>query len=200
MTFLRTLAAATAVAFLAMPAAAEKLSLNAISNYLNGLTSAKGSFTQINDDGTISTGTIYIKRPGKVRFEYNPPEQALVLAYAGEVAIFDKKTGQAPDRYPLARTPLNIILERNVNLGQANMVTGHGFDGTATTVKAQDPKHPEYGDITMKFTGPPVELRQWVIRDDSGSVTTVILGDLEKTSGLSNRIFDINAEVAKMGR
>ncbi|SMC52546.1 LolA family protein [Primorskyibacter flagellatus] len=200
MTFLRTLAAASAVAFLAMPAAAEKLSLNAISNYLNGLTSAKGAFTQINDDGTISTGTIYIKRPGKVRFEYNPPEQALVLAYAGEVAIFDKKTGQGPDRYPLARTPLSIILDRNVNLARANMVTAQGYDGTATTVTAQDPDHPEYGNIQLKFTGPPVQLRQWIIRDDSGSTTTVVLGDLEEASGLSNRIFDINAEVAKMSR
>ena len=57
-----------------MPAAADKLPLNAISGYLNDLKTAKGEFTQINDDGSISTGTIYIKRPGKVRFEYNAPE------------------------------------------------------------------------------------------------------------------------------
>jgi outer membrane lipoprotein-sorting protein len=200
MNFLRTLAAASAVAVMAMPAAAEKLSLNAISTYLNTLKSAQGSFTQINDDGTISTGTIYIKRPGKVRFEYNPPEQALVLAYAGEVAIFDKKTRQTPDRYPLARTPLSIILDKNVDLARANMVTGHDYDGTATTVTAQDPAHPEYGNIQLKFTGPPLELRQWIIRDDSGSTTTVVLGGLEEAPNLSNRIFDINAELARLDR
>ena len=71
------------------PAVAEKLSLNAISKYLNGLSTVKGAFTQINDDGTISTGTIYIKRPGRVRFEYDPPEAALVMAGGGQVAIFD---------------------------------------------------------------------------------------------------------------
>ena len=63
---------------LAAPAAAEKLSLNALSQYLNAMKTAKGAFTQINDDGTISTGTIYIKRPGKILFEYNPPEETLV--------------------------------------------------------------------------------------------------------------------------
>ena len=51
------------------------VSLNAISKYLNGMKTATGEFTQINDDGTISTGQIYIKRPGRVRFEYNPPEK-----------------------------------------------------------------------------------------------------------------------------
>ena len=184
-------------AAMTLPAAAEKLSLNEISRYLNGLKSAQGAFTQINDDGTISTGTIYIKRPGKVRFEYNPPERALVLASAGTVAIFDTKLGTPPEQYPLARTPLSIILAANVNLGQANMVTGHSYDGTATIVTAQDPKNPEYGNIQMKFTGNPVELRQWIINDDSGSTTTVVLGDLDTRAQLSNRLFSIQRQMGQ---
>jgi len=184
----------------AIPATAQQLSLNAVSSYLNTLQSAKGAFTQINDDGTISTGTIYIKRPGKVRFEYNPPEQALVMAGAGEVAIFDLKTRQAPERYPLARTPLSIILERNVNLARAGMVTGHSFDGTATIVTAQDPAHPEYGNIQLKFTGNPVQLRQWVINNDDGSRTTVVLGDLDESAQVPDRLFSIRDEVARLGR
>jgi len=70
-------------------------------------------------------------------------------------------------------------------------VIGHDYDGTATTVTAQDPKRPEYGSIQMKFTGNPVELRQWIIRDGNGSTTTVVLGGLEKTS-LPNSVFDVN--------
>ena len=61
-----------------LAAAAQQLSLNEISGYLNQLRTAEGDFTQINDDGSISTGTIYIKRPGKVRFEYNAPDSGLV--------------------------------------------------------------------------------------------------------------------------
>lgn len=190
---LRTLAAAlTAFALTAVPAAAEKLSLGQISQYLNTVQSAKSPFTQINGDGTISTGTLYIKRPGKMRFEYNPPEQALVLAWSGAVYIFDKKVGGQPETYPLSKTPLSIILARDVNLGQAGMVTGHSYDGTATTVTAQDPGHPEYGSIQMKFTENPVELRQWVVRDGNGSTTTVVLGGLSDTK-LSNRTFDVNS-------
>ena len=174
----------------ALPAAAQKLSLGAISGYLNDLQTAKGEFTQINDDGTISTGTLYIKRPGRVRFEYNPPEQALVVAGASTVVIFDKKSNQRSETYPLSRTPLSIILARQVNLGRAKMVTGHSYDGTATIVTAQDPEHPEYGNIQLKFTANPVELRQWIIDNGSGSRTTVVLGDLQKGVNLSSSLFD----------
>ena len=71
---------------------ADKLSLNAISAYLNGIATAKTDFTQVNDDGSLSTGTLYLKRPGRVRFEYNPPEKLLVMAGGGQVAIFDGKS------------------------------------------------------------------------------------------------------------
>lgn len=177
----------------ALPAQAQQIPLNNLSNYLNQLTSAEGSFTQINADGTISTGTIYLRRPGKVRFEYNPPEQALVLANNGAVFVFDKKLGGEPNTYPLNRTPLGLILARNVDLGRANMVTAHGYDGTATTVTAQDPDNPEYGSIQLVFTGNPVELRQWIITDDAGQQTTVILGALEQKQ-LANRLFNVERE------
>ena len=174
-------------------AQAQKLSLNEISSYLNGISTAKGEFTQINDDGSISTGTIYIKRPGRVRFEYNPPESALVVAGSNTVVIYDKKANQPAETYPLSKTPLSIILDRSVNLGRAEMVTGHTYDGTATIVTAQDPAHPEYGNIRLKFTGNPVELRQWVIRDGNGATTTVVLGDLQKGVNMPNSLFDVGS-------
>jgi outer membrane lipoprotein-sorting protein len=176
-----------------LAAAAQKLPLGDISAYLNKLQTAKGAFTQINDDGSISTGTIYIKRPGKIRFEYNPPETALVIAGSNTVVIFDKKSNEPAHSYPLSRTPLSIILARNVNLGGTNMVTGHAYDGTATVVTAQDPANPQYGNIQLKFTGNPVELRQWVINDGNGSQTTVVLGDFQKGGNLPNRLFDVGS-------
>ncbi len=176
---------------LATPAVAEKLSLNEISQYLNGFKTASGEFTQINDDGTISTGQIYIKRPGRVRFEYNPPEQILVVADGDTVGVVDGKSNTSPEAYPLHRTPLKIILARNVDLGRARMVTGHVSDGKTTTVRAQDPDNPEYGSIELVFTASPVELRQWVINDGAGSRTTVVLGDLNKGVSLDNERFVI---------
>ena len=128
------LALAPVIALLATaPAAmAEKISLNAISNYLNGLSTVQSEFTQVNPDGTISAGTVYIQRPGRVRFEYKNSKQ-LMLASGGQVAVFDAKSNQGPQVYPLGQTPLSIILDQNVNLARKGMVSGHS-DGKNTTV------------------------------------------------------------------
>lgn len=181
----------------ASPASAQQLSLAEISNYLNQLRTAQGGFTQINGDGTLSTGQIYISRPGRIRFEYNPPDQSLVMANGGQVAIFDARSNTSPDRYPLRHTPLSIILARNVDLGRARMVTGHTSDGTTTTVTAQDPDNPQYGNIQLVFTANPVELRQWIITDDIGTQTTVILNDLTRGGSIPGAKFNIRAEMEK---
>ncbi len=182
------LAASTLIASASL--AADKLSLNAISHYLTGITSAQADFTQISSDGYVATGTLYIKRPGKMRFEYDAPNTGIVVAGQGAVAVADAKSNTGPEIYPLSRTPLSIILARTVNLAAENMVVGHDFDGTATVVKAQDPKRTEAGSIEMSFTGSPIELRQWVIYDSSGEATTVILGEMNIGLNLNNDLFN----------
>ena len=193
--FLASLAAA-ALTVAAGPALARQLSLGEISGYLNGLQSATSGFTQINGDGSIQTGQMYIKRPGRIRFEY-AGDRSMMIAGGGQVAVFDARSNTGPERYPLNQTPLSIILERNVNLGRAGMVTGHTSDGTKTTVTAQDPARPEMGSIQMVFTADPVELRQWVVTDNAGQKTTVVLNDLRPGAGISDAKFNIRSEMAK---
>ncbi|NUB46395.1 outer membrane lipoprotein carrier protein LolA [Fertoebacter nigrum] len=191
------LLAPLALVALALPAMAEKIPLSQLSAYLNGLTTAESDFTQVNADGSISTGKIFIRRPGRVRFEYAAPDDSLVMAGGGQVAIFDAKSNQPPEQYPLSRTPLSLILAENVDLGRARMVVGHVEDGNSTRVVAQDPENPEYGSIEMVFTANPVELRQWVITDDVGGQTTVILGELRKGGNLAPSLFSIANETSK---
>lgn len=199
MKHIRLILAPFAFFALAFPAQAEKLSLAEISGYLNELQTVQADFTQINDDGTISTGSMMIRRPGRVRFDYNPPEESLVIAGGGQVAVFDAKSNQPPERFPLGRTPLGLILAKDVNLGRAEMVVGHSGDDTSTSVVAQDPDHPEYGSIEMVFTPDPVELRQWVISDGAGQKTTVVLGELVKGGTISLRMFNIRSEMLRRG-
>ncbi len=189
------LALAPVIALLATaPAAmAEKISLNNISNYLNGLSTVQSEFTQVNPDGTISAGTVYIQRPGRVRFEYKNSKQ-LMLASGGQVAVFDAKSNQGPQVYPLGQTPLSIILDQNVNLARKGMVTGHSERKNTTVVKAHDPAHPQYGSIEMVFTA-PTELRQWVVTDDTGKKTTVILGEMKKGVSFKPSTFAIQSEI-----
>ncbi len=188
-----------ALAIYAGAASAQQLSLGQLSQYLNQLQTAQGGFTQINQDGTLSTGQIYIKRPGRIRFEYNPPNAALVMAGGGQLAVFDPRSNIGPDRYPLSQTPLSIILDANVDLGRDRMVTDIASDGTSTTITAQDPDNPQYGNIKLVFTANPIELRQWIITDEFGTETTVILNDLVSGGAIRDIQFNIVSEMRQRG-
>ena len=174
--------------------AAERLSLAQISDYLNSLSTLKSEFRQFNDDGSVSTGTLYIRRPGRMRFEYDPPEQALVLASASAVYIIDRKSNQPPETYPLSRTPLNLILGRNINLGRANMVQEVLHYEDRSVVAAADPDNPETGFIELTFTSDPIALREWVIYDAAGGQTRVVLGEIETGLTLPSSLFDPDRE------
>jgi len=193
------LAPLAALAF-GLPARAEIIPLSELSAYLNGLTTAEAEFTQVNADGSTSQGKLFIKRPGRVRFEYAPPDRSLVMAGGGQVAIFDAKSNQPPEQYPLRRTPLNLILARNVDLGAAKMVVGHYEAQDTTRVVAQDPEHPEYGTIELVFTRDPITLAQWIITDDLGNRTTVMLERMVLGGDLPASLFNITTEQQRRSR
>ena len=195
----RLLARAAAILATALPALADPIPLPELSAYMNGMKTAEAKFTQVNGDGSISTGQLYIMRPGRMRFEYDPPNEALVMAGGNAVAVFDPKANGGPETYSLGLTPLKLILDDRIDLGRDNMVTDYREEGPSTVVRAQDPEHPEYGHIELIFTGDPVELRQWVVTDEAGSQTTVILGELETGVSLGTGMFSIRQERERRG-
>ena len=90
---------------------ADPYSLANISQYFQNLKILKADFSQTNPDNTISSGTILIKRPGRMRFEYNKPDKTLVLVSAGALAIFDPKGDEKPITYPIKNNPISLILK-----------------------------------------------------------------------------------------
>ena len=180
---------------LAAPAAGQTISLDDLSSYLNAMTTAESAFIQITDDGRQSTGRMYIKRPGRIRFEYDPPEIALVIVGGGQVAVFDPKANAEPTRFPLIHTPLSLLLEKTVDLARRDMVVTHKSEGPITFMVLQDPDRPEYGSIQLMFTDNPVQLSQWIVDDNSGGQTQIVLGDWVEGQKLPNILFNIQAEM-----
>ena len=180
---------------MAAPASGQTISLDELSSYLNAMTTAESAFIQITDDGSQSTGRMYIKRPGRIRFEYDPPELALVIVGGGQVAVFDPKANAEPTRFPLIHTPLSLLLEKTVDLARRDMVVTHKSEGPITFMVLQDPDRPEYGSIQLMFTDNPVQLSQWIVDDNSGGQTQIVLGDWVEGQKLPNILFNIQAEM-----
>jgi outer membrane lipoprotein-sorting protein len=190
---LRTLTLAASL-LLPLPALAEAIPLSQLSAYLDGIDTARSTFTQINADGTIATGNVYIQRPGRARFDYDD-DDLLVMAGGGQLAIFDGRGNTSAEQYPLRQTPLWLILDGDVDLGRSGMVVGHSFDGTATRVVTQDPERPEIGTLTLVFTPDPIQLRQWIVTDQAGAETTIVLGGLQQGETLAQGLFSIPMEI-----
>ncbi|WP_172329710.1 outer membrane lipoprotein carrier protein LolA [Mangrovicoccus sp. HB161399] len=180
-------------------AMAAPVQIGALSSYLNSLQSVQCRFVQVNPDGSQDRGTLSIKRPGRARFDYDKPNETLVMVGGGQVAIFDKYSGAQPDEYPLKRTPLNLILGQSVNLANARMVVDHRESADRTLVVAQDPDHPEYGQIGLYFEESPVRLAEWIITNEAGERTRVVLGAFSERQ-LGSSLFNVAGEKMRRAR
>lgn len=179
------------------PARAAPIPLAEIEGWLRALETARAPFTQISADGAVATGTLYIHRPGRMRFEYDPPSAALVIAGGGQVAIFDERSNQPPEQYPLSRTPLSLLLARDLRLATHPMLAGHAAAGAYTRVVATDPEAPQAGMLSLYFAPDPLRLSHWVLTDEAGGETVVELGPMETGLALSSMLFSIVFETQK---
>jgi outer membrane lipoprotein-sorting protein len=161
-----------------------------ITNYLNGITTLEGNFIQIGPDGELSEGLFYMRRPGRLRFEYEPPNPALVVADGTWVGVYDKRLNTL-DRIPIGSTPLDILLSKRVDLRDSGAVQSIENQGGLMRVTAIDPDAPDQGSITMVFADNPLELRQWIVVDPQGLTTTVALSDLRSNVELDPKLFFI---------
>ena len=180
--FLATLSAVAALPVLAVgPAAAQvdRADLTRITNYLNGITTMQGTFVQIGPDGDLSEGTFYMRRPGRVRFEYNPPNPTLIVADGFWVAVTDT-VDNSFDRFPLSETPLDLLLRDRVDLRREQAIQSIERSAGQLRVKAIDPEAPDQGSITMVFTDNPLGLTQWIVIDGEGLATTVALSEVRQ--------------------
>jgi outer membrane lipoprotein-sorting protein len=161
-----------------------------ITNYLNGITTLEGNFIQVGPDGELSEGLFYLRRPGRLRFEYEPPNPALIIADGTWVGVYDKRLNTL-DRIPIGSTPLDILLSKRVDLREEGAVQSIENQGGLMRVRAIDPDAPDQGSITMVFADNPLELRQWIVVDPQGLTTTVALSDIRSNVKLDAKLFFI---------
>jgi outer membrane lipoprotein-sorting protein len=156
--------------------------------YLDGLKEAQGKFVQTDARGATTQGRIFIKRPGKARFEYAAPSGLLVVSDGLNVTLFDARL-KTFDRQLLKATPLNLFLARRVRLDGGVKVTKVSRLSDGFSITAEDVRRETRGRITMNFASSPVSLIGWTITDARGASTRVRLIDFRPASGLDPSLF-----------
>jgi outer membrane lipoprotein-sorting protein len=178
----RALLALAAAALLATPALAatspadDALVSRAVA-YLDAITSVKGRFEQGNDKGGVADGTLYLARPGRARFEYDPPSGLLITSDGRNVILTDSKRG-AFEHQPLGATPLAIFLADHIRLDKGAHVTRVDRSASGFSITAEGGRGLRDGQITLYFADAPLRLTGWAVTDAQNRVTRVTLGPL----------------------
>lgn len=168
----------------------DKADFDRISASLNSIQTMTGQFVQIGPNGETDSGTFAISKPGKMRFDYKPPNPTLVWSNGLTLSVYNTKL-KTTDRYPLSTTPLNILLSNSVNLKRNSAVIGLERQQGSLIVNARSNDRRATGNITIVFAEPGLELRQWTIIDAQGLATTVFLRSVQTGVAISDTLFGL---------
>jgi len=145
--------------------------------YLDGLIAAKGTFQQTDPAGVTVTGTFYLARPGRARFEYNPPS-GLLITSDGKTVIMSDSRLKTFQHFALSSTPLALFLADHVRLDKGAKVVRVEHNAGSFSVTARDSHGLSQGEVTLYFAEGPLRLTGWALIDAQGRATQVALGPL----------------------
>jgi len=155
--------------------------------YLEGIDTLQGDFTQIAPSGNVTTGRFFLRRPGLLRFEYDPPTPLLIVANSGLVYVRDEEL-ETTDSYPVGRTPLKFLLQEEIDRSAVEIVAvDRGVDTVAVTMASPDEE--TEGELSVIVSAPEMSLKRWVVRDLQNGVTIVTLDNVAAGERLANRLF-----------
>ena len=172
--------------------AAQKAQAAKVSSYLSSLQTLAGNFVQVGPDGSKTKGDFYIQKPGKVRFDYQPPSPITVIADGSSVAVRDNKLA-TQDIYPLSQTPLRYLLSDRIDLLKDTNVVNVTADDVFVSVTIEE-KQPLIGTSRMMLMvgAKDGQLKQWTVTDPQGYDTTFAVYNLDSSRKVDPGLFKID--------
>ena len=172
--------------------ATQKAQAAKVSNYLSSLQTLVGSFVQVGPDGSKTKGDFYIQKPGKVRFEYDPPSPIDIIADGSSVAVRDRNLA-TQDIYPLSQTPLRYLLSDRIDLMKDTNVVNVTSDDLFITVTIEERQALVGTSRLMLIVGAKDgQLKQWTVTDPQGYDTTVAVYNLDSSKKIDPSLFKID--------
>ncbi|HEV3158759.1 MAG TPA: outer membrane lipoprotein carrier protein LolA [Xanthobacteraceae bacterium] len=179
--------------------AKQRALLDRISAYLSNLQTVVGKFVQVGPDGGRTEGTFYMQKPGRVRFQYNPPSPIDIISDGSSVVVRDRKLA-TQDLYPLSQTPLRYLLAERIDLLRDTDVVSVGADDSFATVVIEQKQILIGTDrLMIMFDAKDLTLKQWTVTDPQGFDTTVAVYNLDSTKKPDPNLFVINYQREQTG-
>ncbi len=166
----------------------DKAALKRIENYLSGIHTLSAEFTQAAPNGDISAGKFYLSRPGKLRMEYAPPTPVLMVASGNDITYYDKELDQV-SHIPLESTLVGFLAQEEVKFDNTVIITNFEHGDKTMRVSLIQSKRPKDGTLTLEFSDDPLVIRNMVVTDSSGQVTTVSLNNAHFGAPLAADLF-----------
>jgi outer membrane lipoprotein-sorting protein len=171
---------------------AQRNTVERINNYFNAINTLVGNFVQVGPDGRRAEGEFYMQKPGKVRFDYDPPSPVELISDGSSIAVRDRKLA-TQDLYPLSQTPLRFLLAEKLDLFKDSNVVGVYQDDLFITVVIEE-KHPVVGThrLMIMFGAKDAQLKQWTVTDPQGYDTTIAVYNLDQKQKPDPALFRID--------
>ena len=162
--------------------------LQKIAAYLDGIHTLTAKFQQAVASGGAATGYVWLSRPGRMRFQYDPPNELLLLADMFYLYSWDPDLKQM-QKVGLKYTPAWFLLREPISFTDGVIVTRFQHSGNTVQVTVVQSTEPDAGNLTMVFTENPLALRQWTVVDQRGKATTVSLSQVQSGMALDPKLF-----------
>ena len=186
------------ILFLPSVVTADPISLEKLTLYINNIKTLEANFEQINNDNSVSTGSLFIKKPGKLRMKYEEPNESIVLVSSGLVTIIDPKSNAPPQNFALENSPFRVLLFSDLSLEMVNMGINYNSEKSKTILTVKDLENQNEGYIEMTFTDNPIVLEQWLLVNSMEEKIIVKLTNVSLGGNMSNTSFDATLELGKI--
>ncbi len=170
--------------------------LKLIKDYLGDIRTLQARFSQTDYKGEIMTGDLFLKKPGKIRFSYDPPNYLQIVSKQQAVLIFDpKNSGSGPLSYPLSYTPLGFLIKND--LSSLISENGESFElNDSIFLKIRNPQY----QLSIEFNKDPVSIIGWEFKNQMGEMIRIRLKDIRKNNYISDEIFKTDKDYERFKR
>ena len=196
------LAPGAALAAVARPAplsAADQADLARIEGYLNAIRTLQAGFLQVSSDGSVARGRMFLARPGRLRFEYDPPADGLLISDGTWLIHYDAQLKQA-NQLPLDLTPASFLVREPVRLSGEVTVTRLQRGPNVLRVTLVRTSEPGQGSVLLTFGDNPLGLQQWIVTDALGVETRLSLLEPRQGVPIDPKMFVLDKPVLGPGQ